>query len=60
MNRINYDLLSQIAIFFLVILSATVFFGLTQGRNMWLFIVCYWGVLTVKNLIDFLGKFKLP
>ena len=39
----------------LLIISLIVFIGLLRKRNMWGWIVCYWLVLTVKNLLDLLG-----
>lgn len=39
----------------LFILSGIVCFGLSRKRNMWGWIVAYWFVLTVKNLMDLVG-----
>ena len=34
----------------LLIIALVVFVGLHEHKNMWIFIVLYWFVLTVKNL----------
>ena len=40
-------------ILLLMVDAAVVFFGLTKKKNMWPFIVVYWLILTIKNMIDF-------
>ena len=45
--------LSQSCIFLLMVDAAAVFIGLANGQNMWLLIVGYWLILTIKNLIDY-------
>ncbi len=38
----------------LIIESALVLFGLLMGWNVWVGIVCYWVVLLMKNINDYL------
>ena len=38
----------------LIIESALVLFGLFMGWNVWVGIVCYWVVLLMKNINDYL------
>ena len=38
----------------LIIESAVVLFGLLMGWNVWVGIVCYWVVLLMKNINDYL------
>lgn len=39
-------------IMLLAIIAGVVLHGLINGENMWGWIVVYWAVLTVKNLLD--------
>lgn len=36
----------------LAVIAAVVLAGLIAGRNMWGYIIAYWAVLTLKNIID--------
>ena len=47
--------MSQFCVFLLMLNAAYVTYGLSRRRNMWLFIVLYWVILTIKNYIDFVG-----
>lgn len=38
----------------LMAIALVVFIGLLNQDNMWLYIVAYWLVLTIKNLADYL------
>ena len=49
------DDMSQFCVFLLMLNAAYVAYGLSRRRNMWLFIVLYWIILTIKNYIDFVG-----
>lgn len=43
---------SQMFVTALMIDAAWVAFGLSRKRNMWVWIVIYWVILTLKNLYD--------
>ena len=47
--------MSQVCVFGLMLIAGRVAVGLMEKRNMWRWIVAYWVVLTVKNMLDFLG-----
>ena len=40
----------------LLIESALVLTGLILKQDVWFGIVCYWAVLTMKNLLDFMDE----
>lgn len=42
----------------LMSIAWVVFIGLLNQDNMWLYIVAYWLVLTIKNLADYLEHLK--
>lgn len=44
---------TNLLIILLAILAAYVAYGLYHKQNMWKWIVAYWTVLTVKNVVDF-------
>ena len=44
----------NLLIIFLIVESALVLFGLLMGWNVWVGIVCYWFVLLMKNINDYL------
>ena len=44
----------NLLIVFLIIESALVLFGLLMGWNVWVGIICYWSVLLMKNINDYL------
>lgn len=43
----------QFMILLLAMDAAIVTIGLTKKKNMWLFIVLYWLLLTIKNAMNF-------
>lgn len=55
-DEINWPLLSQLAVLMLMVDAGVVFAGLLQQKNMWILIVVYWFILTLKNLFDFVGS----
>jgi len=44
--------------YYLMILSAIVCVGLILRKNMWPFVVVYWFVLTMKNMLDWLETLR--
>lgn len=50
--------LSALLVLALAAIALTVCAGLAAGRNMWLWIVGYWAVLTAKNVVDWIGRGK--
>ena len=40
----------------LIVESALVLITLIRGENAWLGIVCYWAVLLMKNISDFIDE----
>lgn len=40
----------------LIVESALVLITLLMGKNAWLCIVCYWAVLLMKNISDFIDE----
>ena len=49
---------SAILVLALMAIALVVFVGKLSDKGMWLMIALYWGVLTVKNLCDWLGLRK--
>lgn len=45
-------MINQLLICALAIIAAAVAYGLYKRRNMWAVIVCYWVVLTIKNIVE--------
>lgn len=45
--------LDQMLILLLMVDAAVVAIGLSRKKNMWLFIVLYWLLLTIKNTMNF-------
>jgi len=45
-------ILTQILVFALMIDAAWVAIGLARKKNMWRWIILYWVILTLKNLVD--------
>ena len=43
-----------VLVILLFIEAALVLTGLILGQNVWLGIICYWAILTMKNFLDFL------
>ena len=48
-------MISQFCILGLIMIAAVVAVGLMKRHNMWKWIIAYWVLLTVKNIIDFVG-----
>lgn len=48
--------ISAILIIILAIIAAVVATGLIAGYNMNAFIVGYWVTLTMKNVVDYIGR----
>ena len=40
----------------LIVESALILITLLMGKNAWLGIVCYWAVLLMKNISDFIDE----
>lgn len=53
-----YRITSAALVLALAAIALTVCAGLAAGRNMWPWIVAYWAVLTVKNVVDWIGRGK--
>lgn len=47
--------LTKVLILLLALIAAAVFMGQCLHMNTWLLIVAYWGVLTVKNFVDYVN-----
>lgn len=52
-----YRITSAALVAGLAAISAAVLGGLAAGRNMWPWIVAYWAVLTVKNVVDWIEAY---
>lgn len=50
--------ISALLVLALAAIALTVCAGLAAGRNMRPWIVGYWAVLTVKNIVDLIGRKK--
>lgn len=50
--------LSALLVLALAAIALTVCAGLAAGRVMWPWIVGYWAVLTIKNIVDWIGREK--
>ena len=46
---------SQALVCLLMLDAGWIAYGLSQRRDMWPWIVGYWIILTVKNLVDWIG-----
>lgn len=53
-----YRITSAALVLALAAIALTVCAGLAVERNMWPWIVAYWAVLTVKNIVDWIGRGK--
>lgn len=53
-----YQKTSGLLVLALMAIALVVFVGKLSDKGMWLMIALYWGVLTVKNLCDWLGLRK--
>ena len=50
--------ISALLVLALAAIALIVFAGLAAGLVMWPWIVGYWAVLTVKNIVDWIGARK--
>ena len=50
--------LTNALILALAVIAAVVATGLIMGWSMWAFIIIYWLTLTVKNVVDYVGRVK--
>lgn len=50
--------LSALLVLALAAIALTVCAGLAAGVSMWPWIVAYWAVLTIKNIVDWIGREK--
>ena len=46
-------------VFALFVISFIVYWGICLNKNMWLFIMLYWAVLTMKNWFELLEVIKV-
>lgn len=56
MTAAHYRELSKALVVVLMLIAAGVFSILAAGASAWLGIVVYWGVLTAKNICDFVAN----
>lgn len=54
----QYRITSAALVLVLAAIALTVCAGLAAGRVMWPWIVGYWAVLTIKNIVDWIGRGK--
>ena len=52
------ETISNWLIIVLIGISATVTIIIATGENAWRFIVLYWLTLTIKNVLDYIGRVK--
>ena len=50
--KIYLDATKRLLILALAVIAGVVLNGLINGANMWRWIIAYWTILTVKNLLD--------
>lgn len=50
-------MIDQLFILLLAVIAGHVAYGLYRKKSMWKWIVVYWSVLTVKNLVNLLVTF---
>lgn len=48
-----WQMASRLAVLGLIVIAAFVFAGLLLQQNMWIHIIFYWLVLTLKNFFDY-------
>jgi len=51
----NFKKISAWLVILLAVIAAVVAVGLIAGFAMWPFIILYWMVLTIKNVVDYIG-----
>lgn len=58
MKLMDSKKLSAYLVLLLAVIAAVVAVGLIAGLTMWPVIILYWMVLTVKNVVDYIGRGK--
>lgn len=58
MKLMDSKKLSAYIVLLLAVIAAVVAVGLIAGLAMWPVIILYWMVLTVKNVVDYIGREK--
>ena len=48
------DIILSCLVIVLAAIAGIVLYGLAKKRNMWVWIITYWAVLTLKNIADFI------
>lgn len=48
------DIILSCLVIILAAIAGIVLYGLAKKRNMWVWIIAYWAVLTLKNIADFI------
>ena len=48
------DIILSCLVIVLAAIAGIVLYGLVKKRNMWVWIIAYWAVLTLKNIADFI------
>lgn len=48
------DIILSCLVIILAAIAGIVLYGLVKKRNMWVWIIAYWAVLTLKNIADFI------
>ena len=48
------DIILSCLVIILAAIAGIVLYGLVKKRNMWVWIIVYWAVLTLKNIADFI------
>ena len=48
------DIILSCLVIVLAAIAGIVLYGLVKKRNMWIWIIAYWAVLTLKNIADFI------
>ena len=48
------DIILSCLVIILAAIAGIVLYGLAKKRNMWVWIIVYWAVLTLKNIVDFI------
>ena len=51
----DYKLTSALLVLGLAAIAAIVFVGQVKKKNVWWLICLYWLVLTIKNVVDWMG-----
>ena len=48
------DIILSCLVIVLAAIAGILLYGLAKKRNMWVWIIAYWAVLTLKNIADFI------